>query len=199
MEEFKICIEDYEVSNFGNVRKKLKNGEYKIINCSITNVGYKYFQLNRNKKRKNYMIHQLVALHFIGMRSDNKVIDHIDLNPLNNNVSNLRYVSQKENCYNHPRVNKDVEEKDPKLRRKIIQKIYNAKNVELIKEKKKLYYAKNKEKFTKYNDIKFKVICSKCKNEREIKKSQYLKIKREEIENNICRSCQAKINLNILF
>lgn len=197
MEEFKVCIENYEVSNFGNIRKKLKNGEYKNINCSINNKGYKYFQLQRDKKRNNYMIHCLVAKYFIGERPENKVIDHIDINPLNNNVNNLRYITQKENCYNHPRINKDVEEKDPKLRFKIIQNIYNTKNADLIKEKKRKYYEKNKEKISNYYAEKIKINCSKCKKEREIKKSQFLKLNRKGIENNICQCCQSKINLNI--
>ena len=47
MEEWKKCYDMYEISNFGNVRRRLINGGYKEINCSITNRGYKYFQLNR--------------------------------------------------------------------------------------------------------------------------------------------------------
>ena len=51
MEEWKFAIENYEVSNFGNIRK---NG--KSIKGSITNRGggYKYFQLQRDGKRKIY-------------------------------------------------------------------------------------------------------------------------------------------------
>jgi len=88
-------IEDYEISNYGNCRKKDK-----IINGSIQNKGYKYFQLQRNGKRINYFFHHLVAQAFLGERPTGLVIDHIDRNRLNNNVTNLRYVSQKENTNN---------------------------------------------------------------------------------------------------
>ena len=99
-EEYKIAFEDYEVSNFGNIRRKLKNGNYKSGGGSIDNRGYKYFQLQRDGNRINKHIHHLVAKSFLGERPDNQVIDHIDRNKLNNNVSNLRYITQFENCYN---------------------------------------------------------------------------------------------------
>ena len=45
MEDWKNCIENYEVSNFGSIRRKMNNGKYKIIGGSILNRGYRYFQL----------------------------------------------------------------------------------------------------------------------------------------------------------
>ncbi len=51
MEEFKIIFEEYEVSNYGNVRKKLKNGDYKEVKGSVLNRGYRYFQIQRDKKK----------------------------------------------------------------------------------------------------------------------------------------------------
>ena len=94
MEEFKIAFEEYEVSNLGNVRRKLKNGNYREVKGSIlkNGGGYRYFQTNRENKRTNYLFHHLVAKAFLGERPEGKVIDHIDRNSLNNNVSNLRYI-----------------------------------------------------------------------------------------------------------
>ena len=100
MEEFKVVFENYEVSNFGNLRKKLKNGKYKEIKGSILNRGYRYFQTNRDNKRTNYLVHHLVAKAFLGERPEGKVIDHIDRNPLNNNVDNLRWVTFQQNQLN---------------------------------------------------------------------------------------------------
>ncbi len=99
-ENWKCCLEKYEISNLGNCRKKLANGNYKIIKGCIQNRGYRYFQLNRENKRINYLFHHLVAQEFIGDRPENLIIDHIDRNKLNNNVNNLRYITQKDNMKN---------------------------------------------------------------------------------------------------
>jgi IS5 family transposase len=150
MEEFRICFDSYEVSNFGNVRRKLLNGEYKILKCSIQNKGYKYFQTNRDKKRINYLVHHLVAKVFIGERPDNLVIDHIDRNPLNNNVNNLRYITQKENTHNSSKYNNEINEEGNE-RHKIICKIYRDNNKDKIKEQKKAYTEANKEQKKVYD------------------------------------------------
>ena len=124
MEEFKICFENYEVSNFGNIRRKMNNGEYKNLNCSINNRGYKYVQLNREGKRKNLLIHQLVTKVFLPDKEDNKyVIDHIDRNKLNNNIDNLRYISHKDNIRNSTRYYDHIKEDDPIKRRNLCNKL----------------------------------------------------------------------------
>ena len=63
---------------------------------------YYYINLHNiyNGGRKHITIHSLVALHFIGERPIGYDIDHIDKNPLNNHVSNLRYISKSENQAN---------------------------------------------------------------------------------------------------
>lgn len=133
MEIFKNCFESYEISNFGNLRKKLKNGSYKNINGSILNRsgGYKYFQLQRDGKRINYLFHYLVALHFIGERPDGMVIDHINRNSLDNSVKNLRYCSQKENTHNCHKYRNDIEETDLRLRLNILAFERRRKNGEV--------------------------------------------------------------------
>ena len=130
MEIFKNCFENYEISNFGNVRRKLKNGSYRNINGSILNrgTGYKYFQIQRDGKRINYLFHHLVALHFIGERPDGMVIDHINRDSLDNSVKNLRYCSQKENIHNCHRYRNDIEETDLRLRKNILSVERDRKN-----------------------------------------------------------------------
>ena len=114
MEEFKKCFEDYEISNFGNLKR---NGI--IVNGSITNRGYRYFQIKRKGKRINMLFHHLIAHLFIGSRPKDLVIDHIDRNKLNNNVSNLRYITFEENVRNSDRYRADIQETDKRLRRNI--------------------------------------------------------------------------------
>ena len=60
MEEiYKAYFNDYEVSNMGNVRRKLNDGNYKELKCSIQNRGYKYFQQTKDGKRINHLVHQI--------------------------------------------------------------------------------------------------------------------------------------------
>lgn len=123
MEEWKIAVNDYEVSNQGNVRRGNK-----ILKCSVMNCGYKYFQLVENYKRTNHLIHHLVAKCFIGERPDGLVIDHIDQNKLNNNVENLRYVSQQVNCTNCKHYRDDIVADTQRERLNIMAKEYAIKS-----------------------------------------------------------------------
>jgi hypothetical protein len=111
MEEYRKCFEDYEISNFGNCR--INNKE---IKGSINNRGYRYFQVQREGKRNNFLFHHMVAYKFLGDRPDNLVIDHIDRNKLNNHVSNLRYISFNDNLKNCDRYRNDILETNKKKR-----------------------------------------------------------------------------------
>jgi hypothetical protein len=122
-EEWKIAVKDYEVSNKGNIR----HGN-KILKCSILNCGYKYFQLVEDYKRTNHLVHHLVAKCFIGERPDELVIDHIDQNKLNNNVENLRYVTQQINCINNNHYRHDIVADTQKERKNIMAKEYAIKS-----------------------------------------------------------------------
>lgn len=60
------------------------------------NVSNKTWQIGI--KNKLYKTHRLVFLYHKGYLP--KVIDHIDRNPLNNKIENLREVTHSENCFN---------------------------------------------------------------------------------------------------
>lgn len=93
----------YQVSSNGRVRSlhKQDNGTYDVfILKSRTNVyGYKMIDLYINKKKKTFLVHRLVAMSFFGNSKDKLQIEvnHIDGNKTNNSVSNLEWVSKKEN------------------------------------------------------------------------------------------------------
>ena len=88
----------YEVSNTGLVRSLPRNTTSgKILGQRLINVGYYVVRFSENGRPINKFVHTLVAEAFIGPRPEGLVIDHIDGNPKNNHVSNLEYVTQKEN------------------------------------------------------------------------------------------------------
>lgn len=189
-EEWKVCFEKYEISNLGNCRRKLLNNTYRNIKGSINNRGYKYIQLNRDNKKNNYLIHYLVCKCFLGERPDNLVIDHIDRDKLNNNINNLRYITQAENSFNCDRVISSIPQNTPD-RKRIIQKIWIDKNKEIILEKKKQYHEDNKEKIKeKRKNNKITLNCENCKKDYIIQKHG-LKYKKT----NNCSECSSKLNL----
>jgi len=94
MEEIWKSIEGYEtysVSTFGNVRND-KTGKI------LKGRGDRYLQVAL--KQINLSIHRLVGLTFIENFENKECIDHIDGNPFNNRVENLRWATQFENHHN---------------------------------------------------------------------------------------------------
>lgn len=84
----------YEVSNIGNVRNK-KNKVLKVKN--INSNGYYRVELWKKNKKRNVLIHRLVAETFIPNLNNLPCINHIDMNRKNNCVSNLEWCTQKMN------------------------------------------------------------------------------------------------------
>jgi len=194
MEEFKNCVYDYEISNFGNVRRKLLNGNYKYVNGSINNRGYKYFQVMREKKRINFLYHQLIAKCFIGDRPDGLVVDHIDRNKLNNNIENLRYITQNENMKNTDNYVSEIQETEPIIRKSLIARRYRETQGQKLLDNKKEYYKTHKENWKDENGNwihkRVDVICSKCGETRSITKSS-----QRQSKTDWCRRCSALNNL----
>ena len=92
----------HEVSNKGRIRslnyKKL--GITKVLKLSKDTMGYYYIMLYINKKNKAFRVHRLVAEAFIPNPDNKPCVDHINTIRTDNQVQNLRWVTQKENCNN---------------------------------------------------------------------------------------------------
>ena len=89
---------DYEVSNHGRV-KSLKFNKERILKNNIISSGYYLVCLYDNNKVKSFLVHSLVAIHFLNHKPNGHkiVVDHIDNDKSNNNVSNLQLISNREN------------------------------------------------------------------------------------------------------
>ena len=84
----------YLVSSEGRVRNTKRNNLLKpVITC-----GYYKVRLSENNLVQDWLIHRLVyAIFNDDFDFSNYVIDHIDGNKLNNNINNLRKISNSEN------------------------------------------------------------------------------------------------------
>ena len=104
MENWKDIVDfpNYEVSDLGNVRNKRNKFVLKPREDKATNKYTRYI-VNISKdggKQLNRKVHRLVAEAFIPKVEGKDEVDHIDRNPANNAVTNLRWATRAENCKN---------------------------------------------------------------------------------------------------
>lgn len=86
----------YQVSNFGNVKSLnyQNTSKAKLLTPIKHHCGYLLVHLGTSKIK---MVHTLVANAFIPNPDNKKCVNHIDGNKQNNAVSNLEWVTYKEN------------------------------------------------------------------------------------------------------
>lgn len=85
---------NYEITSTGKVFN-LKTG--KELKGYVLNSGYQMVTLFINKQKKNYQVHRLMAMTFLDNPKKLPVVNHIDGNKSNNNLSNLEWVSYSQN------------------------------------------------------------------------------------------------------
>lgn len=100
----------YMVSSFGRIaslsriihctNRDIMSKNKILIPFTVAQHGYYAITLVINGNKKKFYIHKLVAKHFIPNPNNLCEIDHIDGNPLNNNVENLKWCSHTENVNN---------------------------------------------------------------------------------------------------
>lgn len=94
----------YQVSNLGNIRclhfGNKNSNVIKNLKASFNNAGYLKIELHKDGKRKMFYVHRIVANAFIPNPNNLPQINHIDGDKTNNKISNLEWVTSKENI-NH--------------------------------------------------------------------------------------------------
>ena len=99
----------YKISNFGNIKSvkrivnysdnRLRVYDSAIIKSHICGRGYNVIRLTKDKSKKTFYIHQLVAMAFLNhIPCGSKiVVNHKDFNKLNNHIDNLELVTNRVN------------------------------------------------------------------------------------------------------
>ena len=100
----------YQISNLGRI--KSLRGKSKILKQLINRDGYYVVRLVKNKKRKEYFVHRLIAIFFIEYKNNYKylederdkifnlkklTVNHKDKNRLNNSIKNLEWCTLRYN------------------------------------------------------------------------------------------------------
>ena len=84
--------------------KATKNPYWRKVKYSINADGYYYISLTHNNIRKNYMVHRIIYKfnnpEWDMTYTDDNQIDHFDNDNSNNNIENLRVVTNSENQQN---------------------------------------------------------------------------------------------------
>jgi hypothetical protein len=88
----------YEVSDYGRIRSVARVARYgRLRRFSRTHDDYWKVQLSAGGLNRHFFVHELVSVAFLGPRPEAAQIDHVDGDRGNNRLSNLCYVTQKEN------------------------------------------------------------------------------------------------------
>jgi len=95
MEEWREIkdFENYSVSDFGNIKNNITN---KVLKNTLKG-GYYNITLTNNKNKKPFKVHRLVALAFIDNPENKPDVNHKDKNKQNNNLTNIEWMTRKEN------------------------------------------------------------------------------------------------------
>lgn len=82
----------YQISNFGNVKSLRHN-----LIMKLGKAEYLIATLCKYGKSKSFMVHRMTATAFIPNPENKPCINHLDGNKYNNKISNLEWVTYKEN------------------------------------------------------------------------------------------------------
>lgn len=89
---------EYMVSNKGRVMSLKSEDKPAILKTFLSEGGYPRINLMKDGDLKQVFVHRLVVQSFIGEIEDGLIVNHIDGNKENNNMSNLEIVTQSENA-----------------------------------------------------------------------------------------------------
>lgn len=122
-EDYDISRREIKISNYGRViRRKTAEEEFELLKPTMVNnfLTFRFpskTKLNKygKKRDRGVYIHKIVAQLFMDKIEGKKFVIHLDHDLQNNNVTNLKYVNQKE-LTKHQRTNPKRIEADKKIK-----------------------------------------------------------------------------------
>ena len=90
-------FENYLIYEDGLIYGKKRDN---FLKCRIGKDGYTRIDLSKDGKRYHMLLHRLLALTYIENPNNYPVVDHIDRNKQNNDLSNLRWGTSSDNNRN---------------------------------------------------------------------------------------------------
>lgn len=103
----------YQISNYGFVKSIARNGtsnEDRILQIHKDKDGYSCVSLIKNGRRLKFLVHRLVAIHFVKNPNNYTIVKHIDGDKDNNYFENLEWCKSKKTSQN-----KGIESSNAKL------------------------------------------------------------------------------------
>lgn len=126
VEEIWVDVEGFEgiykISNAGRVLSVAKN---RIRKTKRNNRGYHQICLHKNGKQHYYLLHRLVAMHFVPNPHNYPQVNHIDEDKDNNNAINLEWCTNLYNAHYGTRIertatNEGYQESRRRMQRQVI-------------------------------------------------------------------------------
>lgn len=87
-------FEGYDIDINGNIYNK----DGLVLKTHKNKYGYMNAAISVNGKTKNFLVHRLIAQSFIPNPENKPYVNHIDGNKTNNDVSNLEWITPKDNA-----------------------------------------------------------------------------------------------------
>jgi hypothetical protein len=146
-------FENYSINRDGMVLNRCG----REMKPCITRDGYTKYTLYENdgKTRHKCSLHRLIALQFIPNPENKQTVDHIDRNKQNNDLSNLRWATVKEQANNRTTTIVLAEGQTKNEYKCDKVNANRLKNNEIFKAKDKAYYEENKEQIQAKRKQKF--------------------------------------------
>ena len=84
----------YQINEYGDIWRVK---DHKLLSPYISNKGYKVIDLSKNGVRSKFLVHRLVAMHFVPNPNNDPIVLHKDNVKLNTHYSNLKWSTYSEN------------------------------------------------------------------------------------------------------